>query len=127
MKSLAIDVVAVYSHGFLRPSSLQKWAASAASGDLTCDIAFPEPKPSATGRARDRLRRNCPTSLLFRQRPFSMPPRLAHKKSRRGCQRCKARKVKCDELQPNCSACQRHGVPCTYTRATPRTLSGGNG
>src|SRR5271154_4326610 len=41
-----------------------------------------------------------------------MAPRLAHKKSRRGCQRCKARKVKCDEIHPVCSNCSRHGVSC---------------
>lgn len=44
-----------------------------------------------------------------------MPPRLEHKKSRRGCQRCKVRKVKCDEIHPVCSACQRHQVHCVYT------------
>jgi hypothetical protein len=43
-----------------------------------------------------------------------MAPRLAHKKSRRGCQRCKARKVKCDEIHPVCTNCSRHGVACEY-------------
>ena len=43
-----------------------------------------------------------------------MAPRLAHKKSRRGCQRCKARKVKCDEVHPTCGGCTRHNVPCTF-------------
>ena len=43
-----------------------------------------------------------------------MPPRLAHKKSRRGCHRCKIRKVKCDELHPTCTACQRHRVKCIW-------------
>jgi Fungal Zn(2)-Cys(6) binuclear cluster domain len=43
-----------------------------------------------------------------------MAPRLAHKKSRRGCQRCKARKVKCDEKHPVCTNCSRHGVACEY-------------
>lgn len=60
-----------------------------------------------------------------------MPPRLAHKKTRsvcevrhpitkssaddiQGCKRCKARKVKCDEVKPQCTACTRHGVTCEY-------------
>lgn len=43
-----------------------------------------------------------------------MAPRLAHKKSRRGCQRCKARKVKCDEVHPVCTNCSRHEVTCEY-------------
>ena len=44
-----------------------------------------------------------------------MAPWLAHRKSRRGCQRCKARKVKCDENHPLCTNCRRHGVPCEYS------------
>lgn len=43
-----------------------------------------------------------------------MPPRLAHRKSRAGCRRCKERKVKCSEEHPSCIACLRHGVPCEY-------------
>ena len=43
-----------------------------------------------------------------------MPPRLAHRKSRKGCRRCKERKVKCGEEHPSCSACLRHGVDCEY-------------
>ena len=43
-----------------------------------------------------------------------MASRLAHRKSRRGCLRCKERKVKCDEKAPTCGACDRHGVACTY-------------
>ncbi|EXL72614.1 hypothetical protein FOPG_11868 [Fusarium oxysporum f. sp. conglutinans race 2 54008] len=42
-----------------------------------------------------------------------MPPRLGYKKSRRGCMRCKQRRVKCDEKQP-CAACERHGLSCVY-------------
>ncbi|KIV96178.1 hypothetical protein PV10_00077 [Exophiala mesophila] len=43
-----------------------------------------------------------------------MPPRLAHRKSRQGCTRCKERKVKCNEGRPACTACARHGVACEY-------------
>jgi hypothetical protein len=43
-----------------------------------------------------------------------MPPRLAHTKSRTGCLRCKARKVKCDEHRPICYNCGRHSVECQY-------------
>ncbi|PYH42524.1 Zn(II)2Cys6 domain-containing transcription factor afumD [Aspergillus saccharolyticus JOP 1030-1] len=42
--------------------------------------------------------------------------RLAHRKSRTGCQRCRARRVKCDEMRPVCRDCHRHGVPCVYDR-----------
>ncbi|KAH7160405.1 hypothetical protein B0J13DRAFT_519816 [Dactylonectria estremocensis] len=43
-------------------------------------------------------------------------PRLGYKKSRRGCLRCKQRRVKCDENRP-CSACTRHGLECTYVES----------
>lgn len=45
-----------------------------------------------------------------------MPPRLGHKKTRFGCKRCKARRVKCDETHPQCGACIRHNVPCEYSK-----------
>ncbi|OJJ99055.1 hypothetical protein ASPACDRAFT_43714 [Aspergillus aculeatus ATCC 16872] len=44
----------------------------------------------------------------------TMPPKLNHRKSVRGCRNCKRRKVKCDEKQPECSACIRHFVVCEY-------------
>ncbi|KAG8159931.1 hypothetical protein KVR01_010568 [Diaporthe batatas] len=47
-------------------------------------------------------------------------PRLYHKKSRMGCLRCKARRVKCDEARPVCSGCSRHLVECVYpSRGAP--------
>lgn len=48
-----------------------------------------------------------------------MAPRLAHKKSRKGCKRCKARRVKCDETHPECSNCAKHGVSCEYSKHVP--------
>ncbi|RKF64557.1 putative c6 transcription factor [Erysiphe neolycopersici] len=43
-------------------------------------------------------------------------PRLYHNKSRTGCQRCRARRVKCSETHPVCTSCNRHGVECLYDR-----------
>ncbi|KAK3390347.1 hypothetical protein B0H63DRAFT_465319 [Podospora didyma] len=43
-------------------------------------------------------------------------PRLYHKKSKTGCTRCRARRVKCDETRPICNNCHRHSVPCHYDR-----------
>ncbi|KAI5865192.1 hypothetical protein GGS23DRAFT_413544 [Durotheca rogersii] len=45
-----------------------------------------------------------------------MPPRRSHKKSRAGCRRCKARKIKCDEVHPRCGNCAKHGVACDFER-----------
>ncbi|KAI8724349.1 hypothetical protein NCS52_00003800 [Fusarium sp. LHS14.1] len=43
--------------------------------------------------------------------------RLGHKKSRNGCLRCKARRVKCDELRP-CTNCVRHHVECSLVTSS---------
>ncbi|KAB8071412.1 hypothetical protein BDV29DRAFT_179277 [Aspergillus leporis] len=42
-----------------------------------------------------------------------MPPRRSHKKSRNGCDRCKQRRVKCDEAYP-CLNCTRRHISCSY-------------
>ncbi|PNP39453.1 hypothetical protein TGAMA5MH_08659 [Trichoderma gamsii] len=43
-------------------------------------------------------------------------PRLYHTKSKTGCARCRARRVKCDETKPKCNSCTRHQVNCLYDR-----------
>ncbi|KAI1407151.1 hypothetical protein F5Y13DRAFT_206637 [Hypoxylon sp. FL1857] len=40
--------------------------------------------------------------------------RRSHKKSRAGCQSCKMRKVKCDEVKPICGGCTRFSLPCYF-------------
>ncbi|OLN86223.1 Sterol uptake control protein 2-like protein 3, partial [Colletotrichum chlorophyti] len=47
--------------------------------------------------------------------------RLGHKKSRNGCQRCKARRVKCDEGRP-CQKCVSHGAHCSLLDHPPPSL-----
>ncbi|KXJ84933.1 hypothetical protein Micbo1qcDRAFT_154565 [Microdochium bolleyi] len=44
-----------------------------------------------------------------------MAPRRSHYKSRRGCEQCKARRVKCNEAKPSCQNCVRRRVQCTYS------------
>lgn len=41
-------------------------------------------------------------------------PKVGHKKSRKGCQTCKNRRVKCDEVTPECGNCNRLGLDCFY-------------
>ncbi|KAJ6004207.1 hypothetical protein N7522_005852, partial [Penicillium canescens] len=41
--------------------------------------------------------------------------RKTHKKSRLGCANCKRRKIKCDEVKPECTHCVRHSITCDYT------------
>lgn len=52
-----------------------------------------------------------------------MPPRLNHRKSTKGCLRCKTRKVKCDETRPECRKCVLHGVSCEYAPFQPHVLT----
>ncbi|KAF6805064.1 C6 zinc finger protein [Colletotrichum sojae] len=47
--------------------------------------------------------------------------RIPHRKSRKGCRTCKGRKVKCDELQPSCSRCERLHIRCEYSHLQKTT------
>ncbi|KAH6951250.1 hypothetical protein BKA56DRAFT_638555 [Ilyonectria sp. MPI-CAGE-AT-0026] len=60
--------------------------------------------------------------------------RKSHKKSHLGCQTCKKRKIKCDEVKPSCGKCVRFGVPCDFSpislqpnHGTTRSGLGGRG
>ncbi|KAH7203069.1 uncharacterized protein BKA55DRAFT_531232 [Fusarium redolens] len=55
-----------------------------------------------------------PAPATARRRPI---PRKGHTKSRAGCTNCKKRKVKCDEVIPECGPCRRLGLGCEYSRA----------
>ncbi|UPX18398.1 uncharacterized protein EKO05_0008700 [Ascochyta rabiei] len=56
-----------------------------------------------------------------------MPTRRTHTKSRLGCSQCRKRRVKCDELLPQCSSCVLRGESCVYlrfpTKSTPVATS----
>ncbi|RAH75755.1 putative Zn(II)2Cys6 transcription factor [Aspergillus japonicus CBS 114.51] len=43
-----------------------------------------------------------------------MSSRRFHKKSRTGCTSCRSRRIKCDEMRPNCANCQRADLSCHY-------------
>ncbi|QDS68542.1 hypothetical protein FKW77_010909 [Venturia effusa] len=47
--------------------------------------------------------------------PAPTTTRRSHTKSRLGCARCKARKVKCDQASPACGACVRRKEACSFT------------
>lgn len=46
-----------------------------------------------------------------------MSSRAIHSKNRHGCSTCKRRKKRCDLAKPECSSCQRLGLPCQYPSA----------
>ncbi|KAH8680582.1 hypothetical protein BX600DRAFT_444736 [Xylariales sp. PMI_506] len=48
-----------------------------------------------------------------------MPKRIQfHVKSRKGCKNCKLRRVKCDEVKPQCTNCSRRGEECLVVGVT---------
>ncbi|KAM0258811.1 hypothetical protein ACHAQJ_003653 [Trichoderma viride] len=51
-------------------------------------------------------------------------PKLNHKKSRFGCQRCRTRRVKCNEAKPTCQHCARHRARCIYDRLPQKKRNG---
>ncbi|KAF7929329.1 uncharacterized protein EAE98_005248 [Botrytis deweyae] len=50
------------------------------------------------------------------------PLKTFHRKTKTGCIRCRIRRVKCDECQPSCLNCKRHGVECKYESSTSRKV-----
>ncbi|OPB36259.1 Zn2Cys6 transcriptional regulator [Trichoderma guizhouense] len=48
------------------------------------------------------------------QLPRKKHAKLFHKKCRTGCQRCRVRRVKCDEAKPICNNCTRLDLECGY-------------
>ncbi|KAM7182762.1 hypothetical protein V8F33_014041 [Rhypophila sp. PSN 637] len=41
-------------------------------------------------------------------------PRRPHQKSKNGCNQCKNRRIKCDELKPRCTRCSKGDLLCRY-------------
>lgn len=50
--------------------------------------------------------------------PGGGPPRRSHTKSRKGCETCKRRHIRCDENFPQCRNCTKHNCRCPYMDAT---------
>ncbi|KFY97445.1 hypothetical protein V500_02063 [Pseudogymnoascus sp. VKM F-4518 (FW-2643)] len=46
--------------------------------------------------------------------PGGGPRRRSHTKSRKGCDTCKRRHIRCDENFPQCKNCTKHNVHCPY-------------
>ncbi|KAG5937778.1 hypothetical protein E4U53_008137 [Claviceps sorghi] len=47
-------------------------------------------------------------------------PRTPKTRSRAGCNFCKDKKKKCDEVRPSCARCQEYGQDCQYEPVKPR-------
>ncbi|KHJ33988.1 putative c6 zinc finger domain containing protein [Erysiphe necator] len=50
--------------------------------------------------------------------PGGGPPRRSHTKSRKGCDTCKRRHIRCDENFPQCRNCTKHNCRCPYMDVT---------
>ncbi|KAK6223018.1 C6 zinc finger protein [Colletotrichum tabaci] len=74
---------------------------SVPSPDSGCSEYSTPPTPACVPESKERTR--------------TAGRRIPHRKSRAGCKTCKSRKVKCDEVQPSCSRCERLHICCEYT------------
>lgn len=52
--------------------------------------------------------------------PGGGPPRRSHTKSRKGCETCKRRHIRCDESFPQCRNCTKHNCRCPYMDMPPQ-------
>lgn len=73
----------------------------------------------------DQLPRPEDDSGPCQDKPFH--PKRPHRKSRMGCQNCKARKIKCDENRPSCQTCILRKELCAYVipfrhKPSPKSL-----
>jgi hypothetical protein len=73
--------------------------------------AFINPVPADVGAPPARSDAGPASAGRARRKPI---PKKGHTKSRRGCQACKRRKVKCQENLPECTNCRRLGLSCVY-------------
>ncbi|KAH9223824.1 hypothetical protein DL95DRAFT_351206 [Leptodontidium sp. 2 PMI_412] len=53
-------------------------------------------------------------------------PRRIHAKSRKGCQNCKRRRIKCDESKPRCLQCTDRDIPCNFADSPSSHQSSGD-
>ncbi|KAJ0416478.1 C6 zinc finger domain protein [Aspergillus carlsbadensis] len=52
-----------------------------------------------------------------------MPSRRAHSKSHHGCDQCKQRRIKCDEVRPACGSCRKKTLACVFKSVGPALAS----
>jgi len=83
------------------------------SGSVS-DSASVSPAPIDVGAPPARSDAGPASANRARRKPI---PKKGHTKSRRGCQACKRRKVKCQENLPECTNCRRLGLSCVYSAA----------
>ncbi|GMM38378.1 Upc2 protein [Saccharomycopsis crataegensis] len=69
------------------------------------------PNVSASVKSGSRISKDTNTSRT--SKPATK--RKFHTKSRNGCNTCKKRRVKCDEMKPVCNKCTHMGIECTYS------------
>ncbi|KAM3471158.1 hypothetical protein MY8738_009438 [Beauveria namnaoensis] len=82
-------------------------SSSSSSSNSSASPASPEGSESAA-RLSD-------ASVIAASRESRQPlSRRGHFKSRMGCFNCKRRRVKCNELRPQCSPCRRLALDCSY-------------
>lgn len=53
-------------------------------------------------------------AMTIESADFSIPCKISPRRSKDGCQTCRRRKKKCDEIHPICGGCSRNGLSCQW-------------
>jgi hypothetical protein len=112
----------------LSSSRLKRKARTRFSSDCHCYSLSPPSSCSSTlvtcgfDRSQAALTTTTSTRILINQNPKRTSSirmaQLGQKKSRKGCTRCKQRRVKCDEEAP-CGNCMRRNEECSLLEPSP--------
>lgn len=113
-----LTVCTLYCIGVVAAASGQMLDSS--GNPLDYDLAQPkrestrdrqEPDHSRTIRTETRL-----SSRLRMAKTGDISP---NQRSKAGCQQCRRRKRKCDEVHPSCTGCVQRGLQCSWQRLEP--------
>ncbi|UNI25027.1 hypothetical protein JDV02_010736 [Purpureocillium takamizusanense] len=92
-------------------------SSSSSCGGSTRDGCSSSPPPSASSPTSSSAIAAVPSAANATPTPRQPLSRRGHFKSRLGCFSCKRRRVKCNELRPECAPCRRLGLTCVYPPA----------
>ncbi|KAK9319287.1 hypothetical protein V1517DRAFT_333082 [Lipomyces orientalis] len=99
-----------------QPQQSQQSDASSSQQPTLDNVSESDAEPTSPGASTSPSSISAQMALLQQQQtPGGGPmPRRSHLKSRNGCLICKKRKIKCDEMRPQCRNCVKHNVICSY-------------
>lgn len=76
---------------------------------------IPTPRQTRDGLLSQHISTAVPRGCHPSPMPQQSPSKGSRKRTRTGCQRCRVRRIKCDESKPVCRQCQAKGFSCQPT------------